>query len=259
MDDLRAVAVLFRGDGIRFAHYLERRLDASAQPNLAQTDELDHVALYQALNYYHESPVAGMDRITYDSSYLEKIDKYFTALATGETAELPRQKMPPEMTSFIEALTNCRIPGRFEAGSIVLNLGDEGREKFSHGLRYVQEDVPIGRKRQVRVPINEALNGISLSMVSPTAWDAEVKKSAVQMEFMKATRWAVVQISKNPMRIQRIEILAPVQFSEGELAPYRAELEMEVRHLIEARGLGHNDKCPCSSGNKVKDCHGKNR
>ena len=44
-------------DEVRFIHYLELRLLAAAEGALRQGDELEHVGLYNKINFYHELPV----------------------------------------------------------------------------------------------------------------------------------------------------------------------------------------------------------
>jgi len=60
IDDLRIVTELFKGDEIRFVHYLEQRLRAASETTLNQSDEIDHIGLYNKMNYYHELPVKDM-------------------------------------------------------------------------------------------------------------------------------------------------------------------------------------------------------
>ncbi len=136
IDDLRVVAALFPGDGIRFAHYLEQRLVASAETSLTQRDELEHVGLYHKINHYHDLPVEGVDEMSFDSSYMEDIDRYFMTQLDGEKREIPTQELPPKMKAVIDALTASNHPARFEAGAMILSLDDEGRRKFQAGMDF---------------------------------------------------------------------------------------------------------------------------
>jgi len=120
-------------------HYLEKRLAASAETGLSQTDELDHVGLYHEINSYHDFPVAGVDRMTYDSSYMANINKYFMALSTGETAVVPRQSMSPVLSQVVDALNTTSSPHRFEIGSMILDLGADGRNTFEGGLTHLRK------------------------------------------------------------------------------------------------------------------------
>ena len=45
IDDLRIVAELFNDNEIRFAHFLEQRLKASAERRLSQNDEIERTSL----------------------------------------------------------------------------------------------------------------------------------------------------------------------------------------------------------------------
>jgi hypothetical protein len=261
IEDLRAVSRLFQNDGVRFVHYLEQRLAASAETRLTQSDELDHVALYHQINSYHELPVAGVDRMSFDSSYMEHIDRYFMALSAGEVAEVPRQTMSPLLTQFVNILTRSSSRERFEIGSIILNFGADGRTTFETGLQHISNMRNEGRYLTIRLPVPDvgAGYGISVTYARHRDWDAELKLSMVHLELAGCTRWAVVKLADTPeLQISDVEMLSPSRFSDAELAPYRARWEEQVQQQLAEREPGRNEKCPCASGRKFKHCHGRN-
>jgi hypothetical protein len=163
IDDLRIIAELFKDDEIRFVHYLELRLLASAEPVLSQNDEIEHIGLYNKINHYHELPVQGMDRISFDASYMRDIDHYFMEKTVGNSPKVPTQKMPPKMREFISALRISRLPHRFEVGAIVLSMGDAGRNEFQEGLSVLDSGRTEGRQRTFRMPFTDRKFGLSVT------------------------------------------------------------------------------------------------
>jgi hypothetical protein len=257
IEDLRAVSRLFQGDGIRFVHYLEKRLAASAETGLNQSDELDHVGLYLQINSYHDFPASGVDRMTYDSSYMESINKYFMDLSIGETSVTPRQAMSPLLTQFVDALNINSSPHRFEIGSMILDLGADGRSTFETGLNHIRQMRDQRRFFSSRMPVGNGMYGVTVTYARDSNWEAELKLSTVHLDLAGCARWAVIQLANEPrLQISNIEILSPGRFSNEELTSFRAKWEAQVQTQIATRRPGRNDKCPCLSGKKFKQCHG---
>jgi hypothetical protein len=257
LDDLRVIAELFRNDEIRFVHYLEVRLAASAETSLSQDDELEHIGLYNERNYYHISPVLEMDQLTYDTSYMHDIDQYFMDRVTGESPPIPTQEMPPKMRQFISALRASRLPHRFEVGSIVLSMDMAGRKEFQAGLDALDEGRAEGRQRTFRMPFTDLKFGISISYAGGPNWPEELRRSAVQMERGNCERWLVVQLAnESSYEVSEIEVITPTRFTDAELAAERSRHETRTREKIAAQRPGRNDQCPCGSGRKYKRCHG---
>ena len=219
IDDLRIIAELFKDDEIRFVHYLEQRLLASAETTLSQHDEIEHVGLYNKINYYHELPVQGMDRLSFASSYMQDIDHYFMDRVAGDTPPVPTQEMPSKMRELISALRTSRLPHRFEVGSIVLSKDAAGREEFKGSLDVLDEGRTKGKQRTVRLPFTARKLGFSVSYADGPRWEEEIRKSAVQMKQGNCNRWIVVQIAnKSLYEVSRIEVITPDRFTDVELA-----------------------------------------
>jgi hypothetical protein len=258
--DLRIIAELFKDDEIRFMHYLELRLLASAETTLEQNDEIEHIGLYNKINYYHELPVQGMDRITFDASYMRDIDHYFMSRSAGDTPSIPTQEMPPKMREFISALRTSRLPHRFEVGSIILSMDAAGRDEFVRdGLDTLDAGRAEGRQRTFRMPFTDRGFGLSISYAEDPHWPEELRRSAVQMEQGNCNRWLVVQMAnKTPYEIKNIETIFPGRFTDAELAEDRSRHEDKAQEQIVKGKPGRNDQCPCGSGKKFKKCHGFN-
>ncbi len=258
IEDLRPVSQLFQGDGIRFVHYLEKRLAASAETGLSQTDELDHVGLYHEINSYHDFPVAGVDRMTYDSSYMANINKYFMALSAGEPAVVPRQSMSPMLTQVVDALNRTSSPHRFEIGSMILDLGADGRKNFEGGLTHLRQMREQGRFFNIRMGVGGGVYGVTATYARNANWQAELKLSMVHLELSGCSRWAVIQLANAPgIQITDLDVLMPGRFSDEELVTSRAKWEAQVQAQITSRRPNRNDRCPCLSGKKFKICHGQ--
>lgn len=258
LDDLRIVAELFKDSELRFVHFLEQRLQASHERALRQHDEIEHIALYNKINLYHELPVKGMDRVTFDGSYMRDIDWYFSEKTRGQAPALPMQKIPARVAQFLQTLRDSHLAGRFEVASIILSMDDIGRSQLDDALKHLDSGRDEGKQRSVRLPFTSASHGLTISYAAGQFWDEELIRSAAQMEQSRCVRWLAVQLNRSaPHAVTQIQRILPGRFSERELMRGRAYLEQTVRKTIEARAIGRNDPCPCSSGKKYKKCHGR--
>ena len=256
LNDLRVVAELFKDSELRFVHFLEQRLRASSQPSLRQTDELEHIGLYNKMNYYHEIP-AGIDRMRFDASYMRDIDYYFRERSAGGSPDVPTQSMPDKMKEMIGALRDSRLPGRFEAASIILSMNAEGRKEFDSGLKFLDAGRAEGRQRTMRLPFPDPSYGLTITYADDINWNEEVITSAAQMNQARCGRWLVVQVANGDVyAVTRIEAIFPGRFSIAEVARGTSRLEHNVQRAISTQRPGRNDRCPCGSGKKFKKCHG---
>jgi hypothetical protein len=255
IDDLRVIAHLFKEDEIRFVHYLEVRLLAAAQKVLNQADEIEHVGLYNKMNYYHDLPVRDVDHVSFAADYMRDIDYYFMDLSAGIESELPSQEMPAKIRRLVSGLRVSALPHRFEVGSTLLSLSAEAREGIARVLDTLDEGLPLGRRRSFRTSIDGV--GLSFSYAEGKDWEEELHRSAVQMQVSGSQRWLVVQLVPGPRYdVRTIEVITPGRFSAPELASARATHEKKTREEISAERPGRNDPCPCGSGKKYKKCHG---
>jgi hypothetical protein len=258
VDDLRVVVELFAGKELEFVHFLEQRLKASAEVRLSQHDEIEHIALYQKLNEYHVLGLQGIDRVSFDPSYMKDIDRYFARRYAGEASPAPKQMVPPHLRDFLEALRTSRLDGRFELASILLSMGQGGRNDFEANLERLEVRRGAGRQPSIHLPFGGELLGVSISNASDGNFDEEVVRGGARMERAGAKRWIVVQLAnQGTYLVRQIRILSPALFSEPELARGRLHLEEQVRQTASARKIGRNERCPCGSGKKHKVCHGR--
>jgi SEC-C motif len=256
LDDLRAVTALFQDSNLRFVHFLERRLQASKETSLNQHDEIEHIGLYNKINFYHDLPVRGMDRMTFDASWMRDVDKFFADKYRGESPTIPKQQMPPRLAGLLDALRDSGIAGRFAAASVILDMDETSRNDLDRALGYL--DAGATRQRSVRVPFTVASHGITLSYARDELWQQELVRSAAQMHQSQCSIWIVVQLTgHSPYIISAIETLVPGRFSDEKLAPGFHYIEERVREELRTERPGRNDRCPCGSGKKYKRCHGQ--
>jgi len=194
LDDLRVVVELFKDNEIRFIHFLEQQLRASSELALSQKDEIDHIGLYNRINAYYELPVGGIDRITFDGSYIADIDNYFREKSAGETPDIPTQKMPAKMRELVTALRDSHLPGRVEAGSIVLSMDDRGRNEFEEVLTRLEESRAQGRLMTYRFPFTTAGYGLTITY-------AAALLSKINLEFRRVGKSVETGVGRASYRL----------------------------------------------------------
>jgi hypothetical protein len=259
IDDLRVVAELFKNDPIRFVHFLELRLRASAETRLSQNDEIEHIGLYNKINHYEDLPIGGTAQMTFDPSYMRDIDYYFMERSAGESPAIPTQEMPPKMKDFIRALKDSQLTPRFEVGSLILSMDAKSRKNFQEqGLNVLDSRLAEGRTMSFRIPFSAGGYGLTITYVPDAGWDRELKISAAHMEKSNCRFWFVVQLENQyPYKIGKIEKILPGMFSDIELEQGRKRVEQIFQNMIDTQKPGRNDKCPCGSNKKYKKCHGR--
>jgi hypothetical protein len=257
IDDLRVIADLFDGQALSFVHFLEQRLEASSTLALSQHDEIEHVALYHAINEYHDLPVSGVDSFSFDPSYMKEIDCYFSKKYAGGFPARPEQKIPLLMKELLHALDTSRVGGRFELASLILSMDQEGRDRFEEGLASLTTPWERGRQPSIRLPITKASIGITIASVKNENWNQELLMSAAQMEQSACDRWLALLLGRQaPYKVERIECILPGRYTEEALQKAKDQLENQTERRIITQKPGRNDPCPCGSGKKYKKCHG---
>jgi len=256
--DLRVVVELFRDKSAEFAHYLEQRLGAADTKKLAQYDEVEHIALYHKYNFYQELPFDDMDRMTYDGSHTQEIDFYFAAKIAGESSEVPAQKISDSMKKLVNALEFSNLPHRFEAVRTLLFLDSKARQEVSKMIDLMNKGVAEGRLRALRMPFTDLSFGLTLSYADEAHWQEEVLRSAAQMQQGNCKKWIIVQVLPEPnYGIGKIELIRPDMFDDEDIANEKERLEARVQKLMAEKKIRSNQICPCGSGERFKNCHGK--
>jgi len=258
IDDLRMIADLFEGKDIEFAHFLEQRLRASSETRLSQHDEIEHVALYQRLNRYHDLRIRGAHRMSFDPSYMRDIDHYFGKKYAGEQVPAPEQYVPAILKRLLEALRSSRLHGRFEVGSILLSMGQDGRTEIERSLAELERRRAAGGQPSLHLPFPEDALGLSLTQAADANLDEERVRCAARMQQGGHARWLLVQLeNQSSYIVKRIHVITPNTISEAELTRGLEQLTGQAATTAAARKIRRNERCPCGSGKKYKRCHGR--
>jgi hypothetical protein len=258
LDDLRIIAALFAGKNIDFAHFLEQRLRASAHAALSQHDEIEHVALYQKQNQYHDFSAGNMTQVSFDPSYMRDIDIYLAARYAGESVSPPEQSLPPNMLRLIEALRASGVPGRFEAGSVLLSMGSGGRNEFNASLAALEPRRAAGRQPGIHLPFSSDRRGVSITHASDQNLLEETARCAARMHQGGHARWLIVQLDdRADYVVKTITVITPGAVAEEELSRGQLYLDRQVASVAATRRIERNERCPCGSGRKYKLCHGR--
>ncbi|MQA91101.1 MAG: hypothetical protein GEU90_12835 [Gemmatimonas sp.] len=192
----------------------------------------------------------------FDASYMRDIDYYFMDTAAGIASPLPTQAMPTELRRLIEGLRVSGLSGRVEVGCILLGLDSEARKGLADAVKTLEQGLSEGHQRSFRMGIGDV--GVSISYAEGAAWEEELRRSAVQMEQSGGRHWLAVQLRRDaPGEVRAIEVIVPGRFTATELASARAAHAQKTKETIMLERPGRNDRCPCGSRKKFKNCHGR--
>lgn len=257
LDDLRPIAELFDNKGIEFSHYLEVRLEAANNKILSQHDEIDHIALYNSMNYYHKNVDDRADMMTFNAYGLE-IDRYFMDKAAGGSPQKPEQKMSRELRELIAALNNSDQPHRFEIGSFLLGYDIHQRKEATRHLKKVFDKQRQGSQRTIRFTSLDLKLGVSIGSVEEVKWENERLRCAVFMKKHSIPRWLSVHIDTSEgLRIAKIVELYARDFTDEGIESAKMILERDIELSLNNTKIARNHPCPCGSGERFKNCHDK--
>lgn len=257
VDDLRAISDLFEGKGIEFSHYLEVRLQAAENQTLQQNDEIDHVALYNAMNYYHKNVDSTADRMTF-RAYSLPIDRYFMDKLAGKKTPRPEQKMSKEMRMVIDALEASTSHHRYEVGSFLLGNDGSQRKDVTKHLKKVLGLQPANGQRVIRLASPEMKFGLSIGHVEERKLEQEKLRCAVYMKNHNLERWLSVNTdNRHGLVVTDIIELKASDYTDEQITQARAKLEHDLSVNAARLSIARNQLCPCGSGERFKNCHGK--
>ena len=257
VDDLRAIADLFAGKGVEFGHYLQVRLEAAENQALSQNDEIDHVALYNAMNYYHKNVDDDANRMTFNA-YSLPIDQYFMGKLAGENPVKPEQKMSKELRTVIDALEASKHPHRFEVGAFLLGNDGYQRKDVTKHLKKVLGQQQTNGQRVIRLASPDMKFGMSIGHVEKEKLEQEKLRCAVFMKNNHLDRWLSVNVdTSSGLEITDIVELKSEDFTDEQIAGARLKLERDMQQNTTRLSIARNQPCPCGSGERFKNCHGK--
>jgi hypothetical protein len=256
LDDLRAISDIFDGRGGQFCHYLAQRLTAAENERISQFDEMDHVGLYLELNYYHQG-LEGDEQIMF-THYGKKIDDYFAEKVAGEHVIRLQQYLPPNVSLLIGDIEQLNIKGRIELLDFLFSLDQQGRDFLEQKLLHVKERVALGRTPSMRFPILPLRKGVSLTFASDEDMKNERARSGYILQTSGCTSWLIVRLD-SASKVFDIQKLLPGEIPTEQLQSAEADMTLMVAREASIRKVGRNDPCPCASGKKYKQCHGRSQ
>lgn len=269
IDDLRVYSDYF-DTPIEFLHYLRQRKIATENNNLYLNDELDHLGMYIEEIFYSQRFKDEENKRIYAYGYREELDEYFGSLINkGLEIEKPKQSLPVELYKIIKFLGESNIKGIVKVGTYFLDFSPETKEDLNEkiSLALIRQK-EINRMVQIALmgenPLNifchqENINNMSLD-------ETEKYTLAHMLEFNEEFRLELNIYYDIKNRIKDIkfkfhkrndipkEKLEEIKNYGKELFKYRVE-DYKKQHGI--KKIGRNEKCPCGSNKKYKNCHGK--
>jgi len=269
IDDLRVYAGYFESP-CTFLHFLKQRKLSANIDKLALNDELDHLGMYISHNMYSIT-AAQMDNGNISwLGYREKLDQYFSSLFhEGMLVEKPMQKVPRRLLEIINSLDNSSIPGRVSLACYLLDLSSETRESFCNFI----EDCLVKQKQSNRMLIVSTFGDVRYSVFCHQTEVDELtdeymrdyvlatlnkfnEESRLELHLyynknllLEDIKYTFIKRSDIPVeRLDELSVLGD-KYAESRITSYKSQNNNNK--------IGRNEKCPCGSGLKYKNCHGK--
>jgi len=265
IDDLRVYADLI-DNPLVFLHFVEQRMRAAQSELVDLDDELDHLGLYLSNNNYSLSAVklaAGKpSKITFNG-YRTPIDNYYEAVLQGESAVLPSQQMPEKLAEIVRFLSKSGIKGCSEPASFLLDASGEYRTQLVAAIdQQLLAHHDLGRTLPLSTYGDLSLTLFAWSPLVPRqaafavehtqvvmAADDEDSRPLLELEYsadgtLCGVHWQHIGLSDlSPDELERLR-------DAGSSLRGRRVAKVEA-----VRKIGRNEKCPCGSGKKYKQCH----
>ena len=269
IDDLRVYTDYFESP-LTFLHYLKQRKLANQNRKLYLNDELDHLGMYIENNNY--SRILGNGECNYIMAFgfREELDKYFGMLFYNKTqAVKPKQEFPREFKEIINFLDKCNLKEKSKLARVLLSFPSNIKNEFSGGINRA-----LKREREIKRMVQMSLTGES--PVCVFCHQAGIKEMSPK-EISDYTKATMINLNDN----YRVELnlyytnyaeLKDIKFNfyevnkikQGEIKEIEAfgkELAISkietYKKINNIKKIGRNHLCPCGSGKKYKNCHGK--
>ena len=268
VDDLRVYAEILQNPLV-FLHFIEQRKRAAGSALVDLDDEMDHLGLYLEKNNYamHAEELVGPRKLTKltHSGFRTKIDEYFSSLAFGEKAALPRQEMPPRLVELIEYLAQRAQPGSAEIVAFLLDGGDDFRRLFAEGIdRMLADNDKLHRVRPFSTFGDMSLTLFCRSPSVSFEPAIAIEHTRVAMIAKGETTRPLIQLTYSAgqelIGVEWAKIgLAGLSATELERLRKEAEQLIQQRVLLAKKDgpIRANELCPCGSGRKYKKCCGQ--
>jgi preprotein translocase subunit SecA len=267
IDDLRVYAELF-DNPLTFLHFIEQRMRAGQSQHVDLNDEMDHLGLYVAQNNYSQYAADLMakkfDRLSFDG-FRTPVDEYFNAVVRGDPPKLPRQPMPTRLAEIVGFLARSNEPRRTELASFLLDAAGDFRDQLATAIdRALRENTELCGARPLSIYGGMAM---TLYVWSPSAR----RQNLAAIQHTQAVMMARGERSRRLVELEYTEhaVLAGAYLTHVSLDGLgKVELErittasrvlqrMRLQNAQAQGKIGRNERCPCGSGKKFKQCHGR--
>jgi hypothetical protein len=161
-------------------------------------DEMDHLGLYIAQNNYSQHAADLMaekfSKLRFDG-FRTPIDEYFSAVAGGAPAPLPRQTRPSLLASIIGFLGKSTEPRRSELASFLLDAEGDFRDTFAAAIALaLRENRELLRARPISI-----YGGMAMTLY---VWSP----SAQRLELLAEQHVRAVMVVNNEMSRRLVEL-----------------------------------------------------
>lgn len=274
LDDLLVYEKYFEHEPMQFLAYLSARADASNLKQTMNSDELDHLGLYICNPHY----VQEIKRL-HDGNihmFLEdnrrNLDDFFNSLRNPSTIK-PTLYLPDELTSLLHAVWRHSIKNKVKIASLITGLTREEKDWLVKALAKELDEQRYYARSSTRNCSSEISDiGVGLGLLIRTQWASPVPREVWQMrtqammkKFNESKRNILV-LDYDPTGAvidAAIETITPADFDASldvEAEAFTREIDRRVVEKAKRMGkIGRNDKCPCGSGLKYKNCCGRER
>lgn len=269
IDDLRVYSDYFDSP-LEFLHYLKQRKMATENKNLYLNDELDHLGMYIEHIFYSRVCESEDNRRISAYGLREPLDNYFGSLLNkGFEIEKPKQKIPIELEKIINFLGNSKIKNRVKLGTYILDFSPESKEDLNNNIsKALVRQSEINRMVQISLmgetPMCVFCHQENINNMSHDEIEQYTLAHMIQYNEKFRLELNVFYDINNEITDIKFKFHKIEDISEGkikELMEFGEELfEYRINNYKKQNGIkkiGRNELCPCRSGKKYKNCHGK--
>ncbi len=274
IDDLDAYVEYFSSP-LLFLHFLKHRKAATGVKNLMLNDELDHLGMYIVHNAYemYASEYENCNSFV-ATGYREDLDAYFTGLYCKKLQSVkPEQDIPYIIKEIISFTEEKNMVGNVAFSSFILDLDPDSRETFANSVNtLISRQAEIGRMFPVMVN-GDVMYGLFIVQDRIQVVEEELRLKYMYANMLKVSKnqsWYIVlsyntekQLKNIQYKQLHIDDIEERGYNENELLQLAESIfQNRVKSILDMKSkkkIYPNDKCPCGSGKKYKQCCGKNK
>lgn len=265
IDDLRVYRDYF-DNPLVFLHYLEQRKIACNIKNLYLSDELDHLALYINHNVYSLFIKDYEENTRFEIlGYRKELEDYFMSLYDQNIQkEKPLIKLPPFLGKTIDFLTQKREQEARSASSGILSYSNEAKNQLEKLIEHSLSRAIDNRNAPILFagPISYCVF-VSISGKLDISEDLKYRYTCANMINSNKDGYYSLELIFNVGKeltdviVKRYWLakIKPEDFNS--ITKYGTELvsqRINTMQINRKTKIGRNEKCPCGSGKKFKNC-----